>query len=217
MDNVSEIGMGLAARESDTETGLYYYRARYYDPTAGRFTSEDPIGFNSGQGNFYAYVGNSPVRNVDPFGLARCFFSLSSLGENGLMICYPDKPGEEPLLFPANSGNNGDPEHKRQNNPSCRPNDHGPLPLGPYRFSGPSQSHKKVGGIHLIPTGPNNQYGADGRFLTHWCIKALQSQETPNASGHFCSEGCIVSTPDNIKALNKLLAQESGSTVNVIP
>jgi RHS repeat-associated protein len=30
------------ARESDTETGLYYYRARYYDPNAGRFLSEDP-------------------------------------------------------------------------------------------------------------------------------------------------------------------------------
>jgi YD repeat-containing protein len=32
------------ARESDTETSLYYYRARYYDPTAGRFLGEDPIG-----------------------------------------------------------------------------------------------------------------------------------------------------------------------------
>ena len=30
------------ARESDTETGLYYYRARYYDPSSGRFISEDP-------------------------------------------------------------------------------------------------------------------------------------------------------------------------------
>jgi RHS repeat-associated protein len=33
------------ARELDSETGLYYYRARYYDPTIGRFISEDPIGF----------------------------------------------------------------------------------------------------------------------------------------------------------------------------
>ena len=35
-------------REFDTETGLYYYRARYYDPAAGRFISEDPIGFFGG-------------------------------------------------------------------------------------------------------------------------------------------------------------------------
>lgn len=47
-------------RESDQETGLYYYRARYYDPSVGRFMSEDPIGFKGGP-NFYDYVGNDPV------------------------------------------------------------------------------------------------------------------------------------------------------------
>src|ERR1700739_97101 len=47
------------ARESDTETGLYYYRARYYDSSAGRFLGEDPIQFEGGA-NFYRYVYNSP-------------------------------------------------------------------------------------------------------------------------------------------------------------
>ena len=36
-------------RELDSETGLYYYRARYYNPTSGRFNSEDPIGFGGGE------------------------------------------------------------------------------------------------------------------------------------------------------------------------
>jgi RHS repeat-associated protein len=54
-------------REQDPETGLYYYRARYYDPTIGRFLSEDPIGFRGGI-NKYAYVGNRPLNFVDPFG-----------------------------------------------------------------------------------------------------------------------------------------------------
>ena len=36
------------ARELDTDTGLYYYRARYYDPKAGRFVTKDPIGFRVG-------------------------------------------------------------------------------------------------------------------------------------------------------------------------
>jgi len=56
------------ARELDTETGLYYYRARYYDPQGGRFLSEDPMRF-SGDGNFYRYTRNSPAGSVDPLGL----------------------------------------------------------------------------------------------------------------------------------------------------
>jgi len=56
------------ARQFDSDTALYYYRARYYDPTIGRFISEDPIGFRGGK-NFYAYVGNGPVNLTDPLGL----------------------------------------------------------------------------------------------------------------------------------------------------
>jgi RHS repeat-associated protein len=56
------------AREFDSETGLMYYRARYYDPVVGRFLSQDPIGFNSGM-NSYAYVFNNPLTFVDPLGL----------------------------------------------------------------------------------------------------------------------------------------------------
>ena len=56
-------------RDSDSETGLRYYRARYYDSMTGRFLSEDPTGFDEGV-NFYSYVANSPVGFVDPTGLA---------------------------------------------------------------------------------------------------------------------------------------------------
>jgi len=56
------------ARESDTETGLYFYRARYYDPNGGRFVSEDPMAFRAGV-DFYAYVLNNPTNLVDPKGL----------------------------------------------------------------------------------------------------------------------------------------------------
>jgi uncharacterized protein RhaS with RHS repeats len=48
---------------------LYYYRARYYDPTLQRFLSIDPIGFLSGDFNFYRYVGNNPNNFYDPYGL----------------------------------------------------------------------------------------------------------------------------------------------------
>jgi RHS repeat-associated protein len=49
--------------------GFYYMRARYYDPEVGRFISEDPTGFDGGDVNLYAYVGNNPVMLVDPMGL----------------------------------------------------------------------------------------------------------------------------------------------------
>lgn len=56
------------ARESETETGLYYYRARYYEPIVGRFLSEDPITFKGGI-DFYAYVDNDVTKFRDPLGL----------------------------------------------------------------------------------------------------------------------------------------------------
>src|SRR5947207_1013822 len=59
---------GFTGRELDSETGLQYYRARYYDPAIGRFLSEDPIRFQAGM-NFYAYVGNSPLNAIDPSGM----------------------------------------------------------------------------------------------------------------------------------------------------
>ncbi len=55
-------------REWDKETGLYYYRARYYDPSVGRFVQKDPIGFGGGI-NVYAYVKSNPINAVDPTGL----------------------------------------------------------------------------------------------------------------------------------------------------
>jgi RHS repeat-associated protein len=54
-------------REEDEVTGLIYYRARWYDPSMGRFLLEDPIEFAGGS-NWYAYVGNNPVNYTDPSG-----------------------------------------------------------------------------------------------------------------------------------------------------
>jgi RHS repeat-associated protein len=67
-------------REYDSDSGLYYYRARYYDADVGRFLSRDLllfhvlrtaalIDFSQDILNHYRYVGNSPLNLKDPSGL----------------------------------------------------------------------------------------------------------------------------------------------------
>jgi RHS repeat-associated protein len=54
-------------RYLDAESGLYYYRARYYSPALGRFLQTDPVGIKDDL-NMYAYVRSDPVNNTDPTG-----------------------------------------------------------------------------------------------------------------------------------------------------
>lgn len=91
-------------RENDG-TGLYYYRARYYNPEAGRFISEDPIGFAGGDVNWFVYVGNSPVNDKDPLGLygtQKCDYYEQACSTNGgYYECYIAQRACN--LFPKNN------------------------------------------------------------------------------------------------------------------
>ena len=82
----SDNSQQYTGREKD-QTGLYYYRNRYYMPECNRFISADPIGWASGQTNDYAYVGGDPILFVDPLGLDRW-------GDTSANIRYTPKAGE---------------------------------------------------------------------------------------------------------------------------
>jgi RHS repeat-associated protein len=110
------------ARESDTETGIYYYRARYYDSSSGRFISEDPVRFKSGL-NFFRYVDNNPVDYIDPsgHGVIACieFFYFAgkcadkgtgckqSLLQKAPSAVNPSDPGSRDLLGQLAGARNG--------------------------------------------------------------------------------------------------------------
>jgi len=92
-----------SGKEHDTETGLYYYGARYYDPAIGRFISVDPAGGKPDAPqtwNRYVYTLNNPYKYVDPDGrdVWLVFRSLKApLGQVGVhsFIEYvPDNPND---------------------------------------------------------------------------------------------------------------------------
>jgi len=58
---------GFAGQYTDTETGLQWDRARYYDPTTAQFLTVDPLGATTGAR--YAYAGGNPIAVSDPLGL----------------------------------------------------------------------------------------------------------------------------------------------------
>ena len=64
--------MKYTGKDLDEDTGLYYYNARWYDASTGRFISEDPARDGS---NWFIYCSNNPIKYIDPTGM---IFGLSS-------------------------------------------------------------------------------------------------------------------------------------------
>ena len=77
-----------------SQLGFYYYKARMYSPTLGRFMQTDPLGYGGDGPNLYAYVINDPINLNDPSGLR---WRIACAGVEGFPVCGlywdPDPPG----------------------------------------------------------------------------------------------------------------------------
>lgn len=104
-DRTTDDSVKYTGKDKDSDTGLYYFNARWYDPVLGRFISEDPA--RDGL-NWYVYTYNNPLKYTDPTGLApplidpfsgylrdtfnrfvnsaKVFFSREQIGETTVMV-----------------------------------------------------------------------------------------------------------------------------------
>ena len=92
-DNVSDYDNSYlyTGRRLDTETGLYFYRARYYHPGLGRFVSRDPIGYIDGA-NMYRYAASNPIVFADPWGTLTIEVA-TKVDANHQPLFQPIRPG----------------------------------------------------------------------------------------------------------------------------
>ncbi|MEK7396765.1 MAG: RHS repeat-associated core domain-containing protein, partial [Candidatus Poribacteria bacterium] len=120
----------FTGREYDSETGLYYYRARHYAPEMGRFLQRDPLGFIGGI-NLYTYSDNNSINLTDPYGLWVALGERSVLGAGShtVIILHPDKGSDfkkdKRIKWYRNA--NGELEATLSANPDRKSNSWGPL------------------------------------------------------------------------------------------
>lgn len=82
-----KLSIGFAGGLEDAKTGLTRFGVRDYEASSGRWTAIDPMLYDSGQGNLYAYVNNNPVQLRDPCGLFCIGASAYAGAGGGVQVC----------------------------------------------------------------------------------------------------------------------------------
>jgi RHS repeat-associated protein len=203
----------FTGREDDG-TGLYYYRARYYDPMRGRFVAEDPfvvamrlaaldahmdsIGEVTALAtNGYEYAGGNPIVRLDPFGLDWIY--SQSTGNTYRLTGLSN-------LEHVGKGYSGSPEGLN-NPPMQNQRNVGPIPQGLWGI-GPQGTHTTQSGtdlhdsMRLWPRPGTDTYGRGGFLLHRGNMLTMNS-----------STGCIVLPLD---VLNKI-GRSGDRRLRVVP
>ena len=100
-------------KERDEESGLYYYRARYYAPWLGRWTAIDPAGVGSSAASSYDYCRSNPVVMLDPAATLPAFSPHPSLHQYSPHLDYWQRWRSSPAR-PGMPSKVGPPRHSRR-------------------------------------------------------------------------------------------------------
>ena len=95
--------VGYTGGMYDADTKFIKLGARDYDPTIGRWTTKDPIGFNGGDTNLYAYVGGDPMSAIDPDGLKTTLVVTRDFGFATHTALHLTNNGNSVLYDPSGS------------------------------------------------------------------------------------------------------------------
>jgi RHS repeat-associated protein len=178
----------FTGREFDEITGLYYYRARWYDAKIGRFISEDPIGFRGGDINLYGYVKNNPINFKDPSGLDYLIFENGQMTwvYTGYQSVTTLAPTDDGILFPQERLKEVEIGRKTWNaNSGCecaaQAKEKSKIPSGDY-FTSPSDKETHPGGEH---SWGDFSY----RLHEHWGTWFYRNWYMPERDGGFHIHG----------------------------
>ena len=181
-------------REMDA-TGLYFLRARYYNPIAQRFISPDPIGLLGGQADFYTYVFNQPMDWTDGLGLIS--FSVANPGSDSstCVVGCGDSGGAPPPAIealPSNGMNSGGSFLLAQYNGNTREIPQQPTPSATATPNLGSASLKQ---LRDIASYLEHQVGLSPDAAAQELVKQGASPDLATAAANGAVWGAVQATP----------------------
>ena len=159
-----------------------------YDPTIGRWTTKDPIGFAGGDTNLYAYVGNDPVTGIDPTGMSRLVFNVT----RGTITVISGS-GQTVAIFPA-----------ANNVASTAPA--GNVPEGTFNYLYHT-SHPE--------SSANGPYGSNGNFVFNFPNGSGIGVHSGRSGPQYRTNGCIRSTDAATSLINNLNSTDPLTSITV--